>query len=325
MKIVISEKTLRDIVKEALDGTSYVPDPEMTKVNNVVDKSAAVTDPGNPNFSPQNPAELDVAVKHMTQNLDDADIAKVFDTLKNTLAKPEDDKQMNNDQKETTPTKGTKPATKSATAEGIVRSQIRQILSEMQFDAYDMAVAGDDDDDKKKKKAIATVPVESDGASFEDLAKDMGLGVSGAKQFVDKALARYKFINQEYEENVGKHNGHTLDDMEITIMLAYKDYVELLSSDGDLSQEEISLLEDHPEMVLELQGFREYLHQYIRRSMATDFEGPYQRANKFSADYDWIDDDTERSKVKKKAASTLTRSLSEPHMTDYVDKYAPEK
>lgn len=338
----VSEEELRKLVNEVLDEPSleaYVPSAKMTQVNAVVDPQAAETDPTNPRFKPQNKVELGVAVRNLTANMDDSTAPKVFDALKQAVAPDkeadaEEQKDIQMSKPEAAkdvqgsggakPTTGTKSGTKS---EAVVREMVRKAIRE-QYQDYDAAVSGgtDDDDDEEPKKEAPPEPM-----SFEQLAKEIGLKVSGAKQFVDKALARMKFINQEYESNVGQSEGYNLNDMEILVLQAYRDYMDLLQSTGELSSADRKFLEDHADAafknVFDLEGFREFLHTYIRQSMTTpDFEGPYQKAEKFKGDYDWMEpgeDDYER--VKRSAANHLARSLDEPHMQDYMNKYAPEE
>lgn len=340
---IITKDALRKIVREVLDSPSleaYVPDVKATNVNPVVDPSAAITDPMNSTFKPQNRTELGVAMNDLTKGMDDSEVPALYDAVKSALgdqeqSKEEDDKVKSPE--ETKPTTGTKSGTK---AEGILRRLVRNAIRE-QYDDYDAVVSGGPGDFLDDP---APAPEVKDDITFEDLAKQMGLKVSGAKQFVDKAVARMKFINNEYEANPQRTQGHNLNDMGILIMVAFRDYIEKLDGTGELSPADVQFLKDHPEAALEMEGFREFLHPYIRRSMTTPgFDGPYQKAEKFAGDYDWMDDEEpggEYEKVKRNAANHLLKSLGmkksketgdyeadEPdeHMKDYLRQYAPDE
>lgn len=94
------------------------------------------------------------------------------------------------------------------------------------------------------------------GASFEKIATELGFSVAGAKQAVDKALEKAQWIGQELEE----------DDREILVLTAMNDYIKYLTKSGELTSADIQLMKDHPSIVRELDGFREFLHNAIRRT-----------------------------------------------------------
>ena len=110
-------------------------------------------------------------------------------------------------------------------------------------------------------------------ASFQEIAKELGFSVAGAKQAVDKALEKATFLSQDMDE----------DDLEILVLVAMNDYIKMLSKgvgveDGEepLTPSDIQLMKDHPDIVRELDGFREFLHNAIRRArkeQAVDYMG----------------------------------------------------
>lgn len=93
--------------------------------------------------------------------------------------------------------------------------------------------------------------------TFQQIADELGFSVAGAKQAVDKALAKAKFVAPQMENF----------EMRILMLRAFKDYIRHLQSSGELSQGELQFMIDHPVIVTELDGFREFLHNYIRRKM----------------------------------------------------------
>lgn len=93
------------------------------------------------------------------------------------------------------------------------------------------------------------------GASFEQIANEMGMSVAGAKQLVDKALDRAKFVGSMEE-----------DELDILVLTAANDYINMLNKTGELTPADVQLMKDHPDIVRELDGFREFLHNVIRKA-----------------------------------------------------------
>lgn len=111
--------------------------------------------------------------------------------------------------------------------------------------------------------------------AFEDIAKEMGMSVAGAKQAVDKALARLQFLMPPGQE---KKYGMEADELEIMVLEAMQDYVEYLQSSGDLTDEETQLMLAHPEIMADLEGFREFTGKYVRRAAklaGVDLDKPF--------------------------------------------------
>lgn len=106
-----------------------------------------------------------------------------------------------------------------------------------------------------KSTAIGSM-ADVSGASFEKIAAELGFSVAGAKQAVDKALEKAQWIGQELDE----------DDREILVLTAMNDYIKYLTKSGELTSADIQLMKDHPSIVRELDGFREFLHNAIRRT-----------------------------------------------------------
>ena len=158
-------------------------------------------------------------------------------------------------------------------AEAALRREVRKIISEIspKFDlSYSGIDYGDPDDDeeedlgpKKPKRAYKTTAIgnmmDVDGASFDDIAKKFGFSISGAKQAVDKALEKARFIGSIEE-----------DEREILVLTAMNDYIKLLSRSGELAAGDVQLMKDHPDIVRELDGFREFLHTYVKRARKAD-------------------------------------------------------
>jgi hypothetical protein len=112
----IKQTSLRAVVKFLLEDKSL--GPAMIKVNPVVDQSAALTDPGNPDFKPTNKPELKAALSAIVADVPDEKIPNVYDSLKNAIDVAEDEGEeeikMSNKKVEET-----------------IRLQIRKMISEI--------------------------------------------------------------------------------------------------------------------------------------------------------------------------------------------------
>ena len=114
-------------------------------------------------------------------------------------------------------------------------------------------------------------------ASFEEIATELGFSVAGAKQAVDKALLKAQWV----AKLVDYDNPHMSDDLDIIVLSAMSDYIKKLSkaavpsdklSDPDnddepLTSADIQLMKDHPDIVEDMPGFREFLHTQIKKAM----------------------------------------------------------
>lgn len=89
-KKFVNESELRSLVKVLLEDKTL--GPQMIKVNPVVDPSAAVTDPANPDYKPSSKQELQVALTAMVSDLPDDMVPNVYDSLKHAMQSQEEDK-----------------------------------------------------------------------------------------------------------------------------------------------------------------------------------------------------------------------------------------
>lgn len=268
-KVVVTDKALRELVNELIGprsagpshlsdgsgtlGSPTVPDDEPVNVNATVDPSAAQTDPINPDFSPQNKLEFDIAVKNLVKCLPDEKMSSLYRDIKSVVYKageetPEGDHGMKNDDENSRSELLKK-------AEETVRREVKKILNEanMVQAPADEYYTDEEEDDGKKRKFSSMADVE--GATFEEIAAELGFSVAGAKQAVDKALQKAQFIAATDP-----------DDMEIMVLNAMNDYIGTLARTQELSPSDVKLMKDHPEIVRELDGFREFLANVIRRA-----------------------------------------------------------
>jgi uncharacterized protein YdgA (DUF945 family) len=246
-------------------------------VSSVVDPSAAQTDPGNPNFKPHNRKELQAAISCAIDDISDDEAAQFYDALQDAKKqRDEEDKKMNKNDKK---------------VEEAVRAAIRKMLKEAELPPVKkipMGVHGGEytrNLDKRKQKLRGTMEkwrddedaapmVRADapaagrdrknvmqtdvgGASFKQIAQDLGYASeSGAKQAIEKALSKAKYLGAMEP-----------DELEITTLVAMKDYIDFLNSSGELTAADVQLMLDHPDIVSELDGFREFLDKQLKKEM----------------------------------------------------------
>ena len=325
-KVVVSEKALHELVREALDNKELSGwsgnEGGPAHVDSNVDPSVAVTNPVNPRFTPQTKTEFGIAVGQLVKDLPDTEMPAIYKAVKQTLkvnAKKEDQEEMTKNAAQG----GTKQVDAKSVEES-VRKAVRDVLFEVmpkrtgwgrpRVTKMTGPIVGDlppvtkipagqhgaeylargekyNADLKKLLKQPLHEPVEdveeelpeeeplpgargkhgykktaiggmSDvgGSSFEDIAKELGFSVAGAKQAVDKALEKAQFLAKGMDD----------DDREIMILTAMNDYIKMLAKSGELTGSDVQLMKDHPTIVRELDGFREFLHNTVRKARKSD-------------------------------------------------------
>lgn len=269
-EVLIVESSIRKLLKELMDSGGPV------HVNPVVDPQAPETDPTNFNFVPTNKLELLSALRVLIDQVDDEKSTVTYIAIKDAIEK---EKEMKN----------------SLTAEETVRMTVRRILSEEDNDDSDLpkvtkvpagvhgsefikrfekskkglqqtfASMRDDDadyvsqDEPAKGRGRKNVMMSDvGGASFKEIAKEMGFAAeSGAKQAVEKALAKAKFIM--------KMDMFEPEELEILVLQSMGDYIDVLENTGELQPAEVEMLKNNPGIVRELDGFREFLDKSLKR------------------------------------------------------------
>jgi hypothetical protein len=282
MKIIVSEKAIRELVKETMmnpsvgwTATTELSDSPST-VSAVVDPSAALTDPDNANFKPSNRKELQIALSTILQDISDDASEDVFVAVKDAIEKTqEEDEKMKSNKK----------------VEEAIRLTIRKMLSEAELPPVkkipmgvhggewmkahakrrsdlEKTLRGMSDDADAEDMVRADAPVSGrdrknvmqtdvGGASFKQIAQELGYASeSGAKQAVEKAMAKVQFAA-----------GMDPDQLQIIVLSAMSDYIDFLNKSGELTPADVQLMKDHPNIVSELDGFREFLDKYIKREM----------------------------------------------------------
>jgi hypothetical protein len=261
--VTVSEKAIRELVGEALDNNDigeFIPLPSQppVHVNNVVDPSAAETDVINPEFTPQTKQEFGIAIRNIVKNVEDERIPKLYDAFHDVV--DDDEKQQKKEEEMKKATQSGKKTKTDVTAkvEEAVRKNVKNMLQEMlpsdySYSGTEYGEESDDDVDVPKKKKLSTM-TDVSGATFEEIAKSLGFSVAGAKQAVDKALLKAQFIAKMDS-----------DEREIFTLNAMNDYINVLKKTGEITSADVQLMKDHPDIVRELDGFREFLDKSVRR------------------------------------------------------------
>ena len=297
--IIVTESALREFLRETLDSpvsNSHLDGSMPVRISPVVAPDAAEVDPSNPNFVPQNKAELLSALRAMC-DVDDDQVPVVYIAMKDTLEKQEE-------------------KMKDSQVESKVRAVVRKILSEISASEKRQMAAdklwselpkvdpstypevtkvapgvssktGTPAQQKAKfekskeqlQKTFSTMKMSDlddeqeaaptgrknvmmtdvSGASFKEIAKELGFAAeSGAKQAVEKALAKAQFVH--------KTDLLDPDTLEILVLQSMSDYINMLQTTGELTPEETALLKNNPAIVRELDGFREFLDKDLRKA-----------------------------------------------------------
>ena len=269
-KLVVSESVLRQLLREALgagSSNSHLTGDAPIRVNPVVDPSAPETDPTNQNFLPKNKQELVSALRALLDAEDSERFPDIYITIKNAIEAHGD--EMNKQKVEET-----------------IRAAVRKILKEADLppvkkipygvhgneymQRFQKAKAGlaksfkaplepeEDEDDSSERTRKNKMMTDVGGATFKQIAQEFGFAAeSGAKQAVEKALQKSKFVTDMAIFDP--------DRLEILVLQAMGDYISVLDSSGELSSEEVSLLKNNPAIVRELDGFRDFLDKEIRK------------------------------------------------------------
>jgi hypothetical protein len=309
MKNIIKESQLRSMVKVLLEDKTL--GPTLAKVNPVVDQSAALTDPQNTDFKPQSKPELMVALSAIIHDLPDQNIPNVYDSLKDALSSKEEEEgkeQMNQSNKKVEETirhhirkllgesedlleyfekdpktgklvwKGDGPA--PALGKGVKKKDIpagKTGLSPKEVGPQSPAVKDLRSTlknlDKREKKILPSdapapgrmrknVTAKDDEAGLKDIASALNVSVAKAHSAVRDSLAKARFIEMMDE-----------DDFQILSLQSVKNYIDLLRSTGELSPADVQLMADHPKMVAELDGFREFFDGVVKSLMKKAIQG----------------------------------------------------
>ncbi len=281
MKIVVTKNAVQELVREAMmnpsvgwQSTSALSDSPST-VSAVVDPSAAITNPDNLNFKPSNRKELRLAISSIIDDISDDCAKNVFDIIKDAIKDTEEDKEMKDDKKvEETIRHALRKMLKEAELPPVKKipigmhggeytrnlekrkSKLRGVMDKWRDDedAAPMVRADAPAAGRERKNVMQT---DVGGASFKQIAQELGYASeSGAKQAAEKAMSKVQFASNMDQ-----------DDLQIVVLTAMSDYIDFLNSSGELTSADVQLMKDHPAVVTELDGFRDFLQKYVKREM----------------------------------------------------------
>ena len=144
-----------------------------------------------------------------------------------------------------------------------LREHIQNILQEMYDDEYEDlddykdpdAVADEQEQWEQEEKDRQAAKAATEKEKLKAMAVELGAaGPSGVRRLQGVAMKRLTFIAnmpQDVKQEMHKH--------------ATDDYIKMLNKSGELSGTEVDLMQDNPKIVQGLDGYREFLHKYIRR------------------------------------------------------------
>lgn len=298
MSNTIRESQLRTLVKVLLEDKTL--GPSMVKVNPVVDPSASMTDPANPDYKPQSRQELLISLSTLVNDIADDNIPDVYDSLKDAITKHEDEEGKEQMKKS------------NDKVEESVRLAIRKILrenSEIFKEYYEKDPATGEMVWKGKGPApklasstsvqkldpsargLAVGPQSPAGKSLKSTFKkmkdsDLAAPLAGdapaqgrsrrnkmqegdklkelAKEFGFKnPNGVLQFINRVTERF--RYNWENYDEVSVAMLEIMKDYINDLASGGDLAPADVQMLHDHPEHVMDLETFRVYSKKKLKQ------------------------------------------------------------
>lgn len=144
--------------------------------------------------------------------------------------------------------------------------ELEAVLAKMTKSAWDPE--DDEDEEEKptapkgslKKRVDLGTGYGVDGDTFEKIGEKMGYTPEAAKKAVGTAMERFKVL-------------HSMDpdDLEDLVLTAVDEYITLLAKTGELTDEEIKFMKQHPDHVAESESFRDgVLAKYVKRAVRAE-------------------------------------------------------
>mgnify|MGYP001571893462 FL=1 len=274
MNVIVPMHAVKQLINETLGGPaqprvvnelpSEDPPIEPNVTSSAEDTTPALDPPvDDPEFVPANPNELAVAADKLARRVDPTSLNQYYTQLKR-LAKAEEEGRLSS----------TKQKVDVGTVEEQLRKHVRDaLISEISpWAGGGLAFSGwgvdpdiedddneeDDDEPRQRRQHLTTKDVEGD--TLDSIAKEFGfVAPSGAKAFLFRTMEKFKHLFVLRDEDPAAFDRF--------IFMAASEYIGYLKSSGELDDEEVELLYSHPELVAELEGFREYLHVFVKRAM----------------------------------------------------------
>lgn len=141
-----------------------------------------------------------------------------------------------------------------------LRAYARKLLFEIEDTRDPLDIAADADEELERRYAAQRSA--EDKNTLDKIAKQVGAsGPSGVKRIEQQALGKLRFMMQDLERG-------ELENIKLSAAKDYVDHLEKSAQKGTdpLSQEEIDLLRNNLDVVMTLDGYREFLRKYILAS-----------------------------------------------------------
>lgn len=247
-RYMLSQDDLRRVVREVLEGhpggSVWEPSEDVTKVSAIVDPQEDDVNPVNPDYTPQDKVELGVAIKNLVKNLPDDRMPDIYKHVKDAMILDKQQAKEDAEMKE-------KNVRRNPVEEALRREIRRHLIEAGPGTAFrGMDYFGEEGpEDEERRKYTSTAGATDNVRSQPDVASE--LGISTAK------------LNQE--EQIYRAKRGFLKDPEHGIKImkgAQDDFIEYLQTSGELTAGDVKLLKDHPEMVEDLDGYKEFLAIY---------------------------------------------------------------
>jgi hypothetical protein len=228
-----------------------------------------------PEFTPANANELAAAADVLARRVEPELVDDFYGELKGLSDRAEEGELGDTEAKAKAPKK-TAPEDEEMAKKNVeeaVRRHVRRLLeigssdwrSGLSFSGYDTDETGDEESGYEPSRRNMTV-TDVEGESLKDIAKELGFAAPiGAKGFIDRTMEKFKFLYVMRDENPAVFDKFML--------MGTAEYIDHLASSGALSDEEVRLLQDNPDLVQELPGFRDFLHKYVKRGMRAQKKG----------------------------------------------------
>lgn len=291
VRVITNKDSVRKLIKEALNGSYHpavvneLPFEEPPVVANPISGVENVDSPLDPpveddQFVPTNNVELAAATEKLSKQVPPEKIAKFYNDIKNLVksAKEEQESELIDNKPEFYKSEEqitTVPKDKTR-VESFIRKEVKRLIEDLRDKDLDL------DDDEKHDDDQEYEVEQGEEATFAEIAQEMGFTPQNAQALINSTAAKLKvwgfgIPNVEREQ---------------IILTAVNDYIEYLTSSGELDQDEVQLLKKHPEFIQELDGFREFMRKYINAAIRKTKEEP--PSGKDDSSY-WSDDSPQYS------------------------------
>lgn len=256
------DSRVQNFIREALGISEFpdqIPDFKMN-VNPSVDPQTKATGLGipiNPHFVPSNSVELMVGLKSLLKDAESIDIPNIYNVIKAAI---EDFENKNSKHRE-----GSNNMSAEKQVEENLRRLIRKMIAEgpKKEEDSDWATADEKEGFTEIEPELPELAPSNDEEigsremNFAEIAKELGFNSArGAQGVVDTVISKMRFLLSIPPEA-----------REFLVLVALDDYIEYLKSSGEVTDEDEQLLRSHPELVQELDGFREHMAKFIRKGM----------------------------------------------------------